>query len=104
MELEIKQISNMWETMPPDMQEKVAEAFASQMVEKIYKDVTDRLGMFVDLSHVSQNVMRDALQVSVAPVIFSHSSARGVHYAPRNIPDDVLFSLVGTNVKYLFKV
>jgi membrane dipeptidase len=53
----------------------------------------NRIGMLVDLSHVSAETMRQAIELSTAPVIFSHSGARDITDHPRNVPDDVLQSL-----------
>ena len=50
----------------------------------------NRLGMIVDLSHVSPGTMSDALNVSEAPVMFSHSSSRAIADVPRNVPDSIL--------------
>ena len=50
----------------------------------------NRLGILVDISHVSDKVMHDVLDISTAPVIASHSGARGVNNHTRNVPDDVL--------------
>ena len=67
-------------------------AFGREVVGEL-----NRLGMIVDCAHVSPDVMRQVLQISTAPIVFSHSNARALCDHPRNVPDDVLDMVPGND-------
>lgn len=67
-------------------------AFGKQVIGRM-----NRLGMIVDLAHVAPKVMHDVLDISEAPVVWSHSNAFSLCNHPRNVPDDVLDRVAGNN-------
>ncbi|HUF03989.1 MAG TPA: dipeptidase [Aridibacter sp.] len=76
----------------PDGSPKKPHGGLSDFGKEVIREM-NRLGMLVDLSHVSDETMRDVFEVSTAPVIYSHSSARKFSDHPRNVPDDILKAL-----------
>lgn len=74
------------------MQDPPQHGGLSPFGEDVVREM-NRLGMLIDLSHTSPDTMRDAIRVSQAPVIFSHSAARALCEIPRNVPDDVIAML-----------
>lgn len=53
----------------------------------------NRIGMLVDISHVSHKTMRDVIATTNSPLFFSHSSSAAICNSPRNVPDDVLLAM-----------
>jgi membrane dipeptidase len=80
-----------WATASTDTSHRGLSDFGRQVVLEM-----NRLGMLVDLSHVNDQTMSDAIHTSRAPVIFSHSSARALTNHPRDVPDSIL-TLVAAN-------
>lgn len=81
---------------PIDEEEEPQLTNLSEWGRNVIREM-NRLGMMIDISHVSYGVMRDTLKHSLAPVIFSHSSSHTVFQHHRNVQDDVLRELVKNN-------
>lgn len=78
-------VATAWADAHRDIKHNGLTDFGKEVVREM-----NRLGMFVDISHVSENVMHDVLDITRAPLIASHSGVRGVNDHTRNVPDSVL--------------
>lgn len=78
-------VATAWADAHRDIKHNGLTDFGKEVVREM-----NRLGMLVDISHVSEKVMHDVLDLSKAPLIASHSGARGVNDHTRNVPDSVL--------------
>ncbi|MBK6748941.1 MAG: membrane dipeptidase [Acidobacteria bacterium] len=78
-------VAHDWADAHRDIKHNGLTDFGKEVVREM-----NGLGMFIDISHVSEKVMHDVLDISTAPIIASHSNARGVNDHTRNVPDDVL--------------
>lgn len=81
-------VATNWADAHGDRKHNGLTDFGKEVVKEM-----NRLGIMVDISHVSEKVMHDVLDISTSPVIASHSGARGQHDHTRNVPDDVLVRL-----------
>lgn len=87
---------NAWATAASTVTDGGEDKGLTEFGPELIKEM-NRLGMLVDLSHVSHNTMRDVLKITDVPVMFSHSSAYAVSAHNRNVPDDVLKTVKKNN-------
>ena len=88
--LNLVTITNLQIILLNQLIKKVFIVFPFQVIIK----EMNRLGMLIDVSHASSSTVKDVINISEAPVIFSHSAARAICDIPRNIPDEILNLIV----------